>query len=184
MTETTRSETGEQAPDQTVEEMMAQSDHFEIDGTTIAEQTHESDDSDGSDEPNTDGTGAIVDQTGGVPGYADVDEFDMDRRDRKILDLLKENGRMAFNAIADELDVSSPTASDRISRLEEAGVIESFTIEVNPRAVDTAELSTRALERLLAHAKTSRADPSTPWHEADEEAYREARAVLGSDGGE
>lgn len=55
----------------------------------------------------------------------------LDETDLRILRLLLEDARRPYNDIADRVDVSAPTVSDRIDRLEELGVIEGFTVEVD-----------------------------------------------------
>ena len=47
----------------------------------------------------------------------------MDDIDRKILELLQENGRMPLKAIAEKTFLSSPAVSARIRRLEQEQVI-------------------------------------------------------------
>ena len=47
----------------------------------------------------------------------------IDNTDRKILDLLQENGRIAASHIADELNISIPTVTERIKKLQESDVV-------------------------------------------------------------
>ncbi|AGB30063.1 regulatory protein MarR [Natrinema pellirubrum DSM 15624] len=56
---------------------------------------------------------------------------DLDETDMEILRLLGENARRPFSEIADEVDLSGPAVSDRVDRLEEAGIINRFTIDVD-----------------------------------------------------
>ncbi|WP_135537006.1 MULTISPECIES: AsnC family transcriptional regulator [Halostella] len=56
---------------------------------------------------------------------------DLDETDMEILTLLGEDGRRPFSDIADEIGLSGPAVSDRVSRLREAGVINRFTIDVD-----------------------------------------------------
>lgn len=55
----------------------------------------------------------------------------LDETDLEILRLLLEDARRPYNDIADRVDVSAPTVSDRIDRLQEFGVIEGFTVQVD-----------------------------------------------------
>lgn len=55
----------------------------------------------------------------------------LDETDLGILRLLVDDSRRPYSDIADEVDVSAPTVSDRIDRLEELGIIESFTLEID-----------------------------------------------------
>ncbi|WP_126663929.1 AsnC family transcriptional regulator [Haloterrigena salifodinae] len=56
---------------------------------------------------------------------------DLDETDMEILRLLGENARRPFSEIADEVDLSGPAVSDRVQRLEEAGIINRFTLDVD-----------------------------------------------------
>lgn len=55
----------------------------------------------------------------------------LDETDLEILRLLLEDARRPYNDIAERVDVSAPTVSDRIDRLRELGVIEGFTVELD-----------------------------------------------------
>ena len=57
----------------------------------------------------------------------------IDNLDRKILEFLQKDGRMAASHIADELDISIPTVTDRIKKLSESGVIQGFHATLNPK---------------------------------------------------
>ena len=57
----------------------------------------------------------------------------IDDLDRKILEFLQSDGRMAASHIADELDISIPTVTDRIKKLSESGVIQGFHATLNPK---------------------------------------------------
>lgn len=56
---------------------------------------------------------------------------DLDETDMEILSLLAENARRPFSAIGEENGLSGPAVSDRVTRLQEAGVINHFTIDVD-----------------------------------------------------
>ena len=56
---------------------------------------------------------------------------DLDDTDRTILRLLLDNARRPYSEIADHVDLSAPAVADRISRLEELGVIEGFTLDLD-----------------------------------------------------
>ncbi|WP_247728683.1 AsnC family transcriptional regulator [Halovivax limisalsi] len=55
----------------------------------------------------------------------------LDETDLAILSLLLEDARRPYNDIAEQVDVSAPTVSDRINRLTELDVIERFTIDLD-----------------------------------------------------
>jgi Lrp/AsnC family leucine-responsive transcriptional regulator len=57
----------------------------------------------------------------------------MDATDRRILDLLQEDGRATQQEIARKVGLSQPTVADRIRKLEEAKVIVGYTARVDPR---------------------------------------------------
>ncbi|MHB1230928.1 MAG: Lrp/AsnC family transcriptional regulator [Halothiobacillus sp.] len=61
----------------------------------------------------------------------------MNALDQKILALLVDDGRMSFANIARELDISRVHARDRVLHLMEEGVIEKFTVIVNPEKIGT-----------------------------------------------
>ncbi|OAQ52993.1 hypothetical protein HTG_09185 [Natrinema mahii] len=56
---------------------------------------------------------------------------DLDETDMTILRLLGDDARRPFSEIADEVDLSGPAVSDRVDRLEAAGIINRFTIDVD-----------------------------------------------------
>ncbi|WP_128904873.1 AsnC family transcriptional regulator [Halorubrum amylolyticum] len=56
---------------------------------------------------------------------------DLDETDLEILSLLAEDARRPFSEIADRVGLSGPAVSDRVTRLEETGVIEGFTVDVD-----------------------------------------------------
>lgn len=56
---------------------------------------------------------------------------DFDETDIEILSLLAADARRPFSAIGDEVGLSGPAVSARVTRLEEAGILEGFTIDVD-----------------------------------------------------
>ena len=60
----------------------------------------------------------------------------LDDTDKKIIELLQQNGRTPLKKIADEVFLSPPTVSARIDRLEKDGVITGYSAHVNPEAFD------------------------------------------------
>jgi DNA-binding Lrp family transcriptional regulator len=55
----------------------------------------------------------------------------LDETDLEILSLLAENARRPFSDIGEEVGLSGPAVSDRVKRLQEADIINNFTIDVN-----------------------------------------------------
>jgi len=56
---------------------------------------------------------------------------DLDGTDLDILELLAADARRPWKDIADHVDLSPPAVADRVERLEEAGVIRGFTVDVD-----------------------------------------------------
>ncbi|MES3516859.1 MAG: AsnC family transcriptional regulator [Natronomonas sp.] len=56
---------------------------------------------------------------------------DLDETDRELIRLLLEDGRRSYSDLAEAVGLSAPAVSDRIDRLQEVGVIDRFTIDVN-----------------------------------------------------
>lgn len=56
----------------------------------------------------------------------------LDEKDRKLLNALKQNARASLVTLAREIDLSRSATHDRIVRLEERGVIQSYTIIEKP----------------------------------------------------
>ncbi len=60
---------------------------------------------------------------------------EIDAVDTKILNALVNNARIRIADLARLVRLSAPTVSERIKRLEEAGVIEGYTLTLNPKAL-------------------------------------------------
>ena len=58
----------------------------------------------------------------------------MDKTDSTILSILKENSRASASDISKQVSLSVPAVTERIRKLEQTGVIEKYTIRVNPGA--------------------------------------------------
>ncbi|WP_049984028.1 AsnC family transcriptional regulator [Halorubrum sp. BV1] len=56
---------------------------------------------------------------------------DLDETDVEILSLLAADARRPFSEIGERVGLSGPAVSDRVTRLEETGVIEGFTVDVD-----------------------------------------------------
>lgn len=55
----------------------------------------------------------------------------LDETDFEILRLLTEDARRPYREIADAVDLSSPSVSDRVSRLQDMGIIRRFTLDLD-----------------------------------------------------
>jgi Lrp/AsnC family leucine-responsive transcriptional regulator len=61
---------------------------------------------------------------------------DLDRIDRQILALLRDDGRMSHAAIAKTVGLSGPAIHERVRKLELKGVISRYAAIVDPEKVD------------------------------------------------
>jgi Lrp/AsnC family transcriptional regulator for asnA, asnC and gidA len=61
--------------------------------------------------------------------------MELDETDRAILRILQSDARTPFSEVARQIEMSSATVHDRVSRMEDAGVIEGYHAKIDPRAV-------------------------------------------------
>jgi len=61
--------------------------------------------------------------------------MELDETDRAILRILQADARTPFSEVARQIDMSSATVHDRVSRLTDAGVIRGYHADVDPKAV-------------------------------------------------
>ena len=59
----------------------------------------------------------------------------LDDLDRRIVEILAEDARISLKELAGKVNLSSPSASERLKRLEERGVIRAFTVDLDPAAL-------------------------------------------------
>ena len=59
----------------------------------------------------------------------------LDSTDRNILAELQKDGRESASHIAEKIDVSVPTVTERIRKLQESGIIKKFQVVVDPKSV-------------------------------------------------
>ncbi|WP_413989910.1 Lrp/AsnC family transcriptional regulator [Labrys okinawensis] len=59
----------------------------------------------------------------------------LDDLDRRIVEILAEDARISLKELAAKVNLSSPSASERLKRLEERGVIRAFTVDLDPAAL-------------------------------------------------
>lgn len=59
----------------------------------------------------------------------------LDRVDARLLEMLAEDARTSLADLARAVGLSSPSVSERLKRLEEAGVIEGYTVRISPPAL-------------------------------------------------
>lgn len=56
---------------------------------------------------------------------------DLDETDLEILELLAKNSRQSYSEIGEQVGLSGPGVSNRVQRLQDAGIIQQFTINVD-----------------------------------------------------
>ncbi len=66
-------------------------------------------------------------------------EIKLDKFDRAILRALQRNARASLQEISDEVGLTTSPCWTRIKRLEESGVIEGYTVQVNAEKVGRPE---------------------------------------------
>lgn len=59
----------------------------------------------------------------------------LDDLDRRIVEILIDDARISLKELAQRVKLSSPSASERLRRLEERGVIRAFTVDIDPQAL-------------------------------------------------
>jgi DNA-binding Lrp family transcriptional regulator len=66
-----------------------------------------------------------------ITGVNPLKEPKIDDIDRKIINLLIDNGRLSYVELAEEVGLSRVAVRERVNQLLEAGVIEKFTVVVD-----------------------------------------------------
>ena len=59
----------------------------------------------------------------------------LDDTDRALLAALAEDARQPVSELARQVGLSAPSTAERVRRLEAQGVIERFTVQIDPRAL-------------------------------------------------
>lgn len=59
----------------------------------------------------------------------------LDATDRKILDQLSQNSRITMKELGDNVHLTGQAAAARVAKLEDQGVIEGYTINVNKKKI-------------------------------------------------
>ena len=88
----------------------------------------------------------------------------IDKIDKKILDILQQDGRSSASNIANEIDISIPTVTDRIKKLKESGIIKGIHAVLDPRqlGLDVAAIITLISESSLHYKEVTKAAEKTP----------------------
>jgi Lrp/AsnC family leucine-responsive transcriptional regulator len=61
--------------------------------------------------------------------------MDLDKKDRQIIEALQIDARQSLAALGKRIGLSQPAMSERVRKLEEAGVIEGYGARINLRAI-------------------------------------------------
>lgn len=86
-------------------------------------------------------------------------EYPADEIDRLILDALQKDGRIGYAELARKVNMSASAVTERVRRLEEAGVIEGYTAVVSPERLGL---------QILAFVRLRYALPRGQWRSASE----------------
>jgi DNA-binding Lrp family transcriptional regulator len=78
---------------------------------------------------------------------------ELDSTDAVILELLLDDARRSFREIAEEVDLSPPTVSNRVDRLRDLGVIRRFTVDVDRTKFADEDECLVVIDTRLAHAE-------------------------------
>jgi Lrp/AsnC family transcriptional regulator, leucine-responsive regulatory protein len=60
---------------------------------------------------------------------------ELDRTDRKILDILQREGRMPMTELAQQIGLSTSPCTERVRRMEREGVITGYHARIDPQAL-------------------------------------------------
>ena len=88
----------------------------------------------------------------------------LDSTDRNILAELQKEGRESASHIAEKIDVSVPTVTERIRKLQESGIIKKFQVVVDPKSVglDVAAIITIMSDSSQYYKEVTAAAHDTP----------------------
>jgi len=75
------------------------------------------------------------DPEGDCPVSLKPEKLLLDALNVKLLRFLKDDPRIAVSALARRVGMSAPAVRERVQRLEEAGVIAGYRLELDPRAL-------------------------------------------------
>lgn len=102
----------------------------------------------------------------------------MDAVDRRLIQALRQNGRASYAELGRLVGLSGPSVTDRINRLEQAGVITGYRATVNPAALGLGvtaligiQLSDAADHEDVAHRLKDLPDIEDCWFIAGEDSY-------------
>ena len=67
--------------------------------------------------------------------YKNFKKMKLDKTDKQIIEILQDSGRESASNIAEKLNVSVPTVTERIKKLQESKIIAGFQAILNPVAL-------------------------------------------------
>jgi Lrp/AsnC family transcriptional regulator, leucine-responsive regulatory protein len=102
-----------------------------------------------------------------------------DPLDRKILRLLRRDGRMSHAAIAKEVGLSGPAVHDRVRKLEQRGIIAQYAAVLDPQALNRT--CTAFIMVTLSEGTEFAADEPIVARICDEQDVLEFHRVAGED---
>ncbi len=85
-------------------------------------------------------------------------KIELDAIDRRILHALQADGRITYDALAAQVNLSSSAVLRRVRRLEESGVIAAYVALVNPERVGLG-LTAYINVRLEKHTESHKRNP-------------------------
>jgi len=113
----------------------------------------------------------------------------MDAVDRKLIQALRENGRASYAELGRLVGLSGPSVTDRINRLEQAGVITGYRATVAPAALGLGataligiQLSDAADHEEVGQLMRSLAEIEDCWFIAGDDSYMLKVRVADVDG--
>lgn len=59
----------------------------------------------------------------------------LDQTDQLIIEELSRNSRITMKELGEKVHLTGPAASARVAKLEDSGVIEAYTIKINPAKI-------------------------------------------------
>jgi Lrp/AsnC family transcriptional regulator, leucine-responsive regulatory protein len=86
---------------------------------------------------------SVLDRSGSIDG-----------KDLEILEALQVNARVSLSELGRSIGLSQPSISERVKRLEEAGIIEGYCVTINPRALGLGLMAIVRLRTTHEHIKT------------------------------
>ena len=88
----------------------------------------------------------------------------IDNTDKQILDILQSDGRVSASNIATELNISIPTVTDRIKKLQDSEVIKGIhaVLDPKPLGLDVAAMISLISESSIHYKEVTKAAEETP----------------------